>query len=262
MPPVIVHRATMKVIDGTYRVGAARLQRRDTIATRFFDGSAEEAFILAVAANINHGMPLTLKERKFAAIRILGMYTDWSDRMIADATGLSHPTVATIRRKQSGGKNFHLNKRIGRDGKTYPPTVSHRAAVQPTRTDQNASMHETARRGGAAAGTADDNDERPRPHQSVEPMVAISRGAALDFHLARAKAVLRRLWNDPAMRSHEKGKAVLELISHSLRTAIDAQVAVKSAPEHCRNAMAEYAAACGDSWHRVAKDLRTKSQAG
>lgn len=93
-------------------------------------------------------------------------------------------------------------------------------------------------------------------------MVPTRRGVGLDFHLARAKEVLRLLWNDPAVRSPEKGKAMLDLLSHSLRTAVDAQAAIRSAPEYCRNSMAEYAAACGESWQRLAKDLRSKSQTG
>ncbi len=262
MPAIIVHRPTMKVIDGTHRVIAAKLQHRDTIAARFFDGSVEEAFVLAVAANITHGMPLTSKDRKAAATRFLGVYPDWSNRMIAATAGLSHPTVATLRRKHSGGKNFHLNRRLGRDGKTYPPRSNERrqAGSNPIGTDQNASMREAARQTGVSMGSAHDVESPLR--QSVEPMVATNRGAALGFHLARAKEILRRLWNDPAVRGPDKGKAMLDLLSHSLRITVDAQAAVRSAPEHSRDAMAEYAAACGDSWHRLVKDLRSKTQTG
>lgn len=262
MPPIIVHRPTMKVIDGTHRVTAAKRQHRDTIAVRFFDGTVDEAFVLAVVANAGNGLPMTTKDRKAAAARILGIYPDWSDRMIADTTGLSHHTVGGIRRKRSGGQFAHLNRRLGRDGKTYPPrpTAGRRAGANLIRADQKASVREVTRQTGALVGNT--QNVRSPLRQSVEPMVPTNRGAGLGFHLARAKEILRRLWNDPEVRSHDKGKAMMELLSHSLRTAMDAQAAIRSAPEHYGNAMAEYAAACGDSWHRLAKDLLAKAHTG
>src|SRR5262245_43617336 len=39
LPPILVHRATMRVVDGMHRVGAARLRGREAIEVRFFDGS-------------------------------------------------------------------------------------------------------------------------------------------------------------------------------------------------------------------------------
>lgn len=261
-PPIIVHQSTMTVIDGLHRLRAATLRNQEAIEAWLFDGTTEEAFVLAVAANITHGLTLTPKDRKAAAARILDMNSGWSDRTIAATAGLSHHTVAAIRRKRSGGQFAHLNRRLGRDGKRYPPrsNAGRQAAAELIRTDQNASIREVARQAGVSVGTV--HDVRARLQRGVEPMVPTSYGTGLDFHLARAKAVLRRLWNDPEVRSHEKGKAMLELLSHSLRTAIEAQAASRSAPEYCRDAMAEFAAACGDSWHRLAKDLRTKIQAG
>src|SRR4051812_9942710 len=45
-PPIIVHRATMCVIDGMHRVEAARLAGREQLPVRFFEGDEEEAFLL------------------------------------------------------------------------------------------------------------------------------------------------------------------------------------------------------------------------
>lgn len=262
VPPIIVHQPTMRVVDGRHRLQAAILRDQEVIEAWLFDGTAEEAFVLAVAANVSHGLALTTKDRKIAAARILGMYPDWSDRAIAATTGLSNHTVAAVRRKCSGGQFAHLNRRRGRDGKIYPPNsnAGRQAAAELIRTDHNASARQIARQAGVSVGTA--HNARARLPHSVEPMVPTTHGAGLGFHLARAKEILRGLWNDPAVRSHDKGKAMLDLLSHSLRITVDAQAAIKSAPEHCRNAMAEYAAACGDSWHHLAKDLRSKIQTG
>jgi hypothetical protein len=38
--------------------------------------------------NAAHGLPLSLADRKAAARRILGSYSDWSDRSIAAIAGI------------------------------------------------------------------------------------------------------------------------------------------------------------------------------
>jgi hypothetical protein len=43
LPPLVVHRPSMKIIDGMHRLSAARLRNQDTVEARFFDGTADEA---------------------------------------------------------------------------------------------------------------------------------------------------------------------------------------------------------------------------
>src|SRR3954471_3912118 len=52
LPPILVHRATMRVIDGLHRIRAARLRGDDAIEVRYFDGSEDDAFVLGVRENI------------------------------------------------------------------------------------------------------------------------------------------------------------------------------------------------------------------
>ena len=59
LPPIIVQRGTMRVIDGMHRLRAAQLRGEKQIAVRFFEGSDDLAFVLAVHANTAHGLPLT-----------------------------------------------------------------------------------------------------------------------------------------------------------------------------------------------------------
>ncbi|MEU2085336.1 ParB N-terminal domain-containing protein [Streptomyces albus] len=119
LPPILVHRQTMRVIDGMHRLRAARLRGAKTIPARFFDGDESAAFVLAVKANIAHGLPLTLADRKAAALRIVGTHPQWSDRMIAEATGLAHKTVGAIRRRL-GAESPQPAARVGRDGRVRP----------------------------------------------------------------------------------------------------------------------------------------------
>lgn len=70
--PILVHRPTMRVIDGAHRLSAALMRGRTEVVVQFFDGSEAEAFVLSVQLNVRHGLPLTLDERKAAARRIVG----------------------------------------------------------------------------------------------------------------------------------------------------------------------------------------------
>jgi hypothetical protein len=78
LPPIVVHRPTMRVIDGMHRLHAAARKGQREIAVRFFDGSEAEAFVLAVELNISHGLPLSLADRKAAAGRILAAHAGWA----------------------------------------------------------------------------------------------------------------------------------------------------------------------------------------
>src|SRR6266545_2118375 len=98
LPPILVQRNTMKVIDGVHRVRAAALAGQDKIAARFFEGGDDEAFLYAVKENTTHGLPLTLADRRAAAGRVMRTHPQLSDRSISEYTALSDKTVASIRR--------------------------------------------------------------------------------------------------------------------------------------------------------------------
>ena len=115
LPPIVVHRASMEVVDGWHRVLAARLRGIDAIAVRYFEGSGDQAFLLALELNITHGLPLTLADRKTAALRVARIHPEWSDRRIAQTTGISHKTVGALRR--SSGEIPQTTARLGRDGR-------------------------------------------------------------------------------------------------------------------------------------------------
>lgn len=59
LPPILVDRRSMQVIDGTHRLMAAILRGRATIEVEFFDGNPADAFLHAVKANVTHGFPLS-----------------------------------------------------------------------------------------------------------------------------------------------------------------------------------------------------------
>jgi ParB-like chromosome segregation protein Spo0J len=119
LPPILVHRPAMTVIDGAHRLMAAKRRGDGTIAVRFFDGDDAAAYVEAVRANVSHGHPLTLGERRHAAWRVLMLHPEWSDRAVAEVCGLSPKTAGVIRRRSSG-EIPQLERRVGRDGRTRP----------------------------------------------------------------------------------------------------------------------------------------------
>ncbi|MFJ3906138.1 ParB/RepB/Spo0J family partition protein [Streptomyces sp. NPDC090025] len=119
LPPVLVHRTTLRVVDGMHRVAAAAHQGLTSVEVQYFDGADEEAFLRSVTANITHGLPLSVADRKAAAERILRSRPDLSDRSVAACTGLDAKTVAAIR-PRSTADNPRSNIRIGADGRAHP----------------------------------------------------------------------------------------------------------------------------------------------
>jgi hypothetical protein len=45
LPPILVHRGTMRVIDGTHRLHAARRNKRESIETIFRAGRMQSGFL-------------------------------------------------------------------------------------------------------------------------------------------------------------------------------------------------------------------------
>ena len=130
LPPILVERRTMRVIDGMHRLLAASLNGQETVDVVFFEGSQAEAFLRAVEANVAHGLPLSQADRRAAATRIVTSNPQLSDRAIGHSTGLAAKTVAAIRRSADA---VQLNARVGRDGRCGRWTARLAAAPWPRR---------------------------------------------------------------------------------------------------------------------------------
>ncbi|WP_051467892.1 ParB N-terminal domain-containing protein [Actinomadura oligospora] len=188
LPPILVHRPTMRVIDGMHRLRAAKLRGDTEIEAFFFDGSAAEAFARAVELNIAHGLPLTLTERRAAAARLLAAEPQASDRMVAARTGLSARTVAAVRR--STARIPQSNTRVGADGRARPVSgaLGRRLAAQIISDRPEASLREVARTAGISLSTA--HDVRRRLREGRDPVP--DGGAPQPAEPVRAGAGSRR----------------------------------------------------------------------
>jgi len=119
LPPILVHGPSGKVIDGAHRVRAALLRSENTIRARIYSGSLDDAFVLAVNLNSNHGLPLSRPERTAAANRILRSHAQWSDRMVAGITGLAAGTIRNLRQESTAPGPLPMT-RVGKDGRARP----------------------------------------------------------------------------------------------------------------------------------------------
>ncbi|MFE5798017.1 ParB/RepB/Spo0J family partition protein [Streptomyces sp. NPDC056503] len=281
--PLLVHRATMRVIDGTHRLRAARLRGHHTVDVVFFDGSAEDAFVLSVEANIRHGRPLTRRERTAAALRILRTHPDWSDRFLADRTGLSARTVAALRVRATG--QTAADGRIGRDGRIRPldPVRGREAAARLLADHPQASLREIARAAGIAPSTV--RDVRRRIGEGADPVPAGQRRARPplpgDRGLSgvpgtvggstgpgssaapgqRLAALVPALCKDPLLRLSEAGRLLLRMLDLQVSALRQRERIIAAVPPYRAETAAAAAAQCARDWQELSDELRRRGSA-
>ena len=171
LPPILVERHTMKVVDGVHRLLAASLKGQRTIDVVFFDGPAEDVYLYAVAVNVTHGLPLSLADRKAAAARIVTSHPHLSDRAIARAAGLGAKAVAAIRRETAGDGPHGGHMRVGRDGKVRPlnSAEGRLRAFEVLTARPEASLREVARIAGISPATVSDVRKRMAAGLTLPP---------------------------------------------------------------------------------------------
>jgi ParB-like chromosome segregation protein Spo0J len=265
LPPIIVHSRTMRVIDGVHRLRAATLRTEPTIRAVFFDGDDEDAFVVAVRANTAHGLPLSLADRKSAAKRIIASHPEWSDRMIANVTGLSSGTVAEVR-CHAPAPDAAIECRIGRDGRARPLNASERrrVATELITSQPELSLREVAREAGISPETArnvrnrllrgeDPVQRRQRGRGSGHPRVIHTRVATQD-----AVAILDRLSADPALKLSEAGRVLLRLLRIQLIGGAGWQRIADNVPAHCSEMIADLARDAANAWQDLADRVERK----
>ncbi|MFF7865829.1 transcriptional regulator [Streptomyces qaidamensis] len=292
---MLVHRPTMRVIDGMHRYLAALSNGQKTIEVEFFDGTTEEAYLRAVQANSVHGLPLSPAERKAAAARIIASLPHMSDRAIAKAAGLGAKAVATIRRRMDDTPQ--LNARVGQDGKVRPLNsaearyrVAELLAERP-----DASLRELARLACVSPATVSDvrrrlaSGEPPAPERSGARSQAdrgpadggqadgeaASRSSAVPPQPAGRKphrrmrlvaqdpgVVLDKLSRDPSLRHREEGRRLLRLLQQHAIATQEWPALSTSLSGHSRETVASLAREYAKTWLGFAQELDERLRAG
>jgi ParB-like chromosome segregation protein Spo0J len=268
LPPIVVHRTTMRVIDGMHRLRAAIACGQQAIAVEYFEGSEVDAFLHSVRANVTHGLPLSRHDRKAAVKRIIRMHSGLSDRAIAAVVGLSPSTVGTIRRSAAAG-DPQPNARVGRDGRVRPLTaVDGRLRVREIISARpEASLREIAREANVSISTARDVRQRvhrgedPVPGRSarVDPPVPSPRRPKEPVHLDRSASTLDVLRRDPSLRFTEAGRMLLQWMG--VRAIFDEpERVVNAVPEYCTEITVALARRCAEAWTRLGNDLQKRAR--
>jgi ParB-like chromosome segregation protein Spo0J len=266
LPPILVQRGTMRVIDGRHRIQAALQRGQADIEVTFFDGAGDDVFIIAVKRNNAHGLPLTVADREAAAARIIASHAQRSDRWIADIVGLAPVTVATIRCRV-GADESQITARIGRDGRSRPLSSggSRQLARDLMNQRPDASLREIARMAGISPSTALDVRRRllrgddPVPLRQAggngEKTTAAtpigrkkSRRSTPSGKLKDRQTLLRELKRDPSLRYTESGRALLRLLHNMVDQTSKSKQLIDSSPPHCGHAIAQVLRQCADEW--------------
>lgn len=226
LPPILVHAQTLRVIDGMHRWHAAQLRGDEDIAVIFVDGDEDDVFVRAVRENISHGLPLTLDDRRAAALRILIAHPELSDRSVAGICGLSPKTVGAVR-SRSTEEIPRSTVRVGKDGRTRPLPAQ--------------SVHSL------------ENSVQAHAEADPEPSEQSPDERGVRDH----RLLLQSLVRDPSLRFSEPGRALLRrLIAHS--TALDEwDSLLAGVPPHCADTLTELASSYARAWGTVADRVRT-----
>lgn len=287
LPPILVDRRTLRVIDGMHRLLAASLQGRETIDVIFFDGKADDVFLRAVQENIAHGLPLSQADRRAAAERIIASHPHLSDRAIGHSVGLAAKTVATIRRGSSE-EIPQSNARVGRDGRVRPldSGVGRRRAAELLAQQPDASLRDVARAAGISPATVLDVRKRLERGESPVPERAAAnaaraglRGIGLSGTGAETDAghdgasaqagqsssrvasppdpavAVEKLLRDPSLRNNERGKGMLRLLHVNAAGAEQLPDAAAAVPPHCVGIIVELARQYATMWQDFAREL-------
>jgi ParB/Sulfiredoxin domain len=282
LPPILVHQASMRIVDGMHRFRAAILRGDTTIVVRFLDCDENEAFAAAVEMNVKHGLPLSLADRKAAARQILDASPQWSNRMVAAKTGLSHKTVSTLRERASG-ENSQSDGRMGRDGRfrQLSTAAGREKAADLIRQYPGKSLREIARSAGVSVGTVRDVrlrldsglDPVPKFRQSSPeqpdqarptgaPRVAGAAGIPAEEHPSPdpdVKTILQSLSNDPSLRFSETGRLLIRLLRDSMTFTAGLAAIAENVPPHQAYAIAQLVRSCADSLSGTARQLEQAS---
>lgn len=276
LPPILVQRGTMRVIDGMHRLRAAVSLGCTSIRVKFFDGTDAEAFVAGVRANSEHGLTLTLADREAAAARIVAMYPERSDRWTAAITGLAPGTVSAIRRRIPPGDEL-ASRRIGRDGRVRPldSAEGRRIAAQKIAEHPDASLREIARMAGISTGTVRDVRQRINRGEDVVPRKLPDKdskkepsGAGGDRESRRRAArvpetrdllvLLTILQRDPSLRHSDNGRNLFRWLEAYARGPYGLVSQVESIPLHCAYLLAEFARSCANEWLLAARTLEQR----
>ncbi|MCX4967297.1 helix-turn-helix domain-containing protein [Streptomyces sp. NBC_00654] len=296
--PILVHRDTGRVVDGMHRLRAATLRGEHHITVRYVEGASADLFIRSVQANIGHGLPLTLGDRKAAVLRILATHPHWSDRAIAAVTGVSPKTVGAVRGRCSTEEPPQSNPpipRVGRDGRARPTDMPERREKARSLLAERprATLREVAQEAGVSVSTAHrlrqelrsctavrESDEQPpaaadvREDSACLPPLVVAAPQRCSVPASRPAPVepssrgtvrirvraMDVLSNDPSIRFTDSGRALLRWLNGQAHGLAAGEQLLAAVPPHCARALTEVVSHYAREWERLAAGLQSPTR--
>jgi ParB-like chromosome segregation protein Spo0J len=275
LPPILVARHSLQVIDGMHRLRATQLRGQDTIAVEYADVGPGLAFVLAVQANTTHGLPLRLADRRRAATRILASHPHWSDRAISRVAGLSPGSVAMLRRQIARPPTARSGDgRLGLDGRVRPDDTAarRRTAARVLTKRPDLPLREVAGVAGISPATAHDVRQRLLRGEDPVPGALRARSSgpppASDRPVARQPpahdrdAAIQGLARDPSLRFTDSGRAVLRWLRSTTTVTDQCREFSAAVPAEVRPACADLARSYAADWLHFADQLERRAAAG
>lgn len=286
LPPILVQSRNSRVVDGMHRLEAAKLRGEQSIRACFIDCTDEDAFILAVKSNTSHGLPLSRADRVAGAERILACRSDWSDRAVGAATGLSAKTIAGMRSSATGDIQ-QSTKRLGRDGKRRPlaGAEGRSRAADCIAAHPDASLREIAREADVSLGTV--HDVRARMRRGADPhtegrdpsaLAEIAKHPTTDKDIAADRlpagnamtkrnsqqptwpAISSKLANDPSLRYTEGGRIFFRWMTLHAMHAEKWKEFINVIPAYWLKDVSFIADWVSEQWREFAQELRDRQK--
>lgn len=264
LPPIVVDQRTMRIVDGMHRYRGAQLAGAEHLAVRYFDGTPDDAFMLAVSLNAKHGLPLSRSDRMSAAARILRTHGHLSDVALAGICGVSDKTVARLRRQQFDLGESEVEHRLGRDGRRRPAGsgAARRRAAEFIRRNPMASLRQVASAAQLSPSTVKDvrdriaRGESPVPARPADPAPGNEPVLAADEALVRA--CLANLQRDPQLQQNHVGRFLLQLIRGNAIDPARWEQLADAVPRRWAQPLSEVAGMYADAWIRFSQRLAAR----
>jgi hypothetical protein len=200
--------------------------------------------------------------------------------MISTVAGIAPNTVASVRvlcateGRRPSDQDAHLDTRVGRDGRRRPRNSGERRELVAKLIQANPglSLREIAQQAGVSPETVRSvrsagleagafGDERVGPDIRA-PSAARQRQGRESASLNYRKSSLSFLRADPAFRSTDSGRALLQLLAFPELVVRYGPVLLAQIPPHCLDGVAKAAAECAAEWNKFAARIEaTQSQA-
>lgn len=270
LPPILVQAPSMRIVDGMQRVRAAQISGQTSIQARLFEGDDPAAFVAAVEANTQQGLRLSRAECTAAAVRILGMYPQWSDRAIAQICCLSDKTVGSLRGCATADIP-RLHKRVGKDGRARPLDNSEgrRIARQLLRENPDASLRWVGRVAGMSPNTVRrvrDGMRRSRSLSIPEQQGRNDRTNCSANHpspetpnRSARRHIMMLLSKDPALYMNDSGKSLLRWLARCTDFPQNHTDIANLVPSHCTSDVFRLALTCSNWWKALTEALKRRA---